>query len=302
MPQATPEILIKVAIAAGKSDCKNYDQLVGAFTAALNVNSDYATRVLRGQRPLTDKHKGALEEALGLRIDYELSEREFAATLGISRKIASKSVGDMSPGLDLTARTSDRTAVSRIQDLVGGYWESVYWSVSNTRQQAVSRDLCIIGDVDDNGYIECRIIDGHFEYSGVIFPVIQHLYFILEKDRFFNEVIFYVTNLPDRTPPLLRGIIGCLSGGVNDSLSYPSASKVAFRYLGRTCRDVQSIYPDAPSVEGELEHFLTEAVPAYLTRDDIESGALSDSALAEIAAIDNTLTPDSVPFALRATS
>lgn len=302
MTKNPPSALIKLSISAGKTVVTGYDDFCVKFGNRLNVDRDYINRLLAGTRILNQNHISAINAILGFDIDFSMTERELAATLNLSRKTASKYINDMSSGLDLTARTSDRSTIMRIQNLIGGYWESIYWSVSNLKQQAVSRDLCIIGEINDDNYIECRIIDGHFEYSGVIFPVVQHLYFILEKEKFFNEVIFYMTNLPDRTPPILRGIIGCLSGGVNDSRSYPSASKVAFRYLGKSGEEVRNIYPDAPDGGQALQQYLEGVVPSYITREDITSGTLSETAMIEIDAIDNTLDSTAVPFALRSTN
>ncbi len=300
MLRSAPSGLVRLAIRANRTAFSSYEDFEAAFLVAINTELDYVRRLMAGTRPLSDLHRRAIAGLLGLEIDFGLSARELASELGLSRVETARALGAAAPGLDLTSRTADRLQMHRLQSLVAGYWECVYWSVSETREPAVSRDLCVMGELDVDNYVQCRIFDGRFQYSGVVFPVVQHLYFVLEKERIFNEVIFYITNCPDRTPPSLRGVIGCLSGGGNDSRSYPCASKVAFRYLGRTAQEVREVYPEAPEGEAALDDFLRRAVPRYLSRAEVQGGGLGEAARREIAAIDNAIGPDAVPFALRA--
>jgi hypothetical protein len=297
-----PVELVRLALKAGHGEFESYDTFALAFQKALGCEPDYARRLLGGTRQLREVHRKTICELLGLgEIDFNLAPREFAVQLGLSRRDATSLLVKGRGGIDFASRVADRRSVQQLFELIQGYWETYQWSVSKLTQQAISRELCVVDEIDDDNFIQCRLIDVNFTYSGVIFPMLQHLYFFMEKDRLFDEVAVNITNRPDRTPPVLRGIALCLSGGVDEMHSYPSAGKISFRYLGRNSGDVRQRHPDAPAVQDELEGHLTKTVPRYILRSEIDNLPAEDPIHSQVRRIGNAIHPDAIPFAMRTT-
>jgi len=264
-----------------------------------NIQPDYFTRIVKGQRPLSERIFLDICNALGFDQKEWYSDLEtFGIRLGFSRHQIAQITGVLSPGLDFHARNRDQ--LHSLFDQMEGFWESYYYSVSNTERKAVSRDLLIVSGVTNDLFIECQIVDGISTYVGHCFPTKGgHLCFILEKLQPTNEIIMYLTNYPERHPPMLNGIILCLSGGVGQSFrTYPAASKVAFRYLGGEVETIRKIYRRTPktSDRAELEKFLRKAVPDYIFPDELGK---DDRQWEAIGVIDNKILPDTIPFALR---
>jgi hypothetical protein len=148
--------------------------------------------------------------------------------------------------------------------------------------------------MNEGGFIDCEIHDGSFAYSRWCFPINNHLYLILEKAKLYTEIIVYITNIPERESPRLYGIILCLSGGVEETASYPSVARVAFRYIGQE-KNIRKKYNI--SEEEDIEHFLKNEIPKYVSPE-----READPEIQEIFnAISNTVREDMVPFALRMT-
>jgi len=216
----------------------------------------------------------------------------FGESLGFSRKQIAAVAGEPLPGIDFLSRLKDKGIVNDIFNSISGYWESYYYSVSRIDKKLISRDILIVKKINDDDYIECEIIDGYFTYVGWCFPIKSHLYFILEKVPLFNEIIVYATNHPDRKPPRLYGVILCLSGGLDETASHPSAAKVAFRYIGKE-HDVREKY-NIDSSEN-LEEYLKDNIAKHIDPDMEEDGDLKRL----YKDIENNI-PD-IPFALRMT-
>jgi hypothetical protein len=299
---SAPGDFVRLAMEGGRGGYSSYGAFELALQKTLGCDLDYVRRLLNGTRQLRENHRRTICELLGLnQIDFGVSLREFAVQLGLPRQKATALSAKGSGGIDFASRTADRYSVQQLFELIRGYWETYQWSVSKLGEQSVSRELCIVEEPDANNFIQCRLIDVNFSYAGVIFPMLQHIYFMMEKERLFDEVSFYITNRPDRTPPVLRGIALCLSGGVDEIHSYPSAGKVSFRYLGRDPDDVRKFYREAPKAHGPLEKYLTETVARYITRREIEALAKDDPVRLQIARIDNEISSTAIPFALRVT-
>ncbi|NJN61719.1 MAG: helix-turn-helix domain-containing protein [Coleofasciculaceae cyanobacterium RL_1_1] len=265
-----------------------------ALCKRLDISPDYLSRMKKGTRTVPDEMFSKLCSI------YEVSENcwfdsleTFGKSLGLSSIQISSITGDTAFGIDFNSRITDKRIISDIHKVISGYWYSYYYSVSRIGELFVSKDLCIIKDINSSGFIECEIIDSSFRYFGVCFPIKGMLYFILEKDELFNEIIVYTTNLPDRIPPKLNGVILCLSGGVDELSASPSASKVAFRYIGKS-EEIHNLFNIGTLSPDE---YMRKNIPAYLSpKTDIEPEMLE-----VYKAIDNQIAKDSIPYALRAT-
>lgn len=131
-------------------------------------------------------------------------------------------------------------------------------------------------------------------YLGSCFPIKNHLFIILEKDKIFNEIIVYSTNLPDRNPPKLYGIILCDSSGTETVVSTPCAAKVMFRFLGRTDEEIRQRY-NIGKREKNVEEYLKRIVPKYIFPEE-ETDPEIKQILSDIS---NTIEVGSIPSALR---
>jgi hypothetical protein len=296
--KATPKELIALLLSARQTPFAGYEQFEAAFQRALGCDLDYARRLLGGSRPLRPRHVEVIRELMQIRdLDLDLSVRELAIDLNLPRSASNRLL--QRTGLDFVCRTSDRRAVAQLFGLVAGYWEHTFWSFTRTDEQALGVSLCRIDGVDENNFITCRLYDFHESYSGFIFPVLNHIYFILEKDKLFNEIFVCITNRPDRAPPFLRGVAIGLSGGLDEMHSAPTSGKIAFRYLGRTAAELRAEFGALPE-EPELEKHLAHALPRYITKSELARLSPSDRARLQIHRLDNTVHADDVPFALRA--
>lgn len=296
-----PRHVIATAIRSGQTPFSDYAEFEEAFRQRLSCDMDYARRLLSGSRLLRQKHSEEIKELLQLpEIDFAASPRDAAVRLGLSARHTEKLLRQVGGGIDFASRTSDAAAVKQLFDLLKGYWELVFWSFSRLDEQAISRELFIVDAITENNFISCRVNDVNFTYSGVIFPVLHHLYCIVEKDRLLDEVGVYLTNRPDRAPAVLRGITLGLSGGVDEIHSYPTAGKVAFRYLGKSAEQVARRYPDAPAADDQIEQYLAKKIPRYMSKEEVDGLAAGEASWLQISRLDNTIEPDAVPFALRA--
>ena len=296
--RATPRELITLILSGRQTPMAGYEQFELAFQRALGCDLDYARRLLGGSRRLRPRHVEAIRDLLQIGdLDLDLTLRELAIELNLARSASSRLL--QHPGLDFVSRTNDKRAVAQLFGLVAGYWEQTYWSFSKTGEQALGVGVCKIDGVDENNFITCRIYDVHESYSGFIFPVLNHIYFVLEKDKLFDEIFVCITNRPDRAPPFLRGIALGLSGGLDEMHSAPASGKIAFRHLGRTSAELKAEFGDLPE-EPDLENYLARTVPRYISKSELARLSLGDRAQLQIHRLDNTVAADVVPFALRA--
>lgn len=264
------------------------------LSEALGIGQDYLSRLRGGTRILTEENFLRLCKIFDLEQRVFLDDLEtFGKRCGFTRREVALVTRNPLPGIDFSSRVKDERHTEELFEVIGGYWESFYFAVSKTEEQSISRDLFIVRGIRDDGYIDCEIEDGHFRYKGWCFPIKSHLYMILEKDRLFNEIIVYATNLPDRTPPRLFGLILCLSGGVHETSSYPCAAKVIFRYIGRDDKEIRSKYGIKRSQQ--VEDYLVKEIPRYLNPTD-EIDADTRKIFQDIS---NSIPEDLLPFALR---
>jgi transcriptional regulator with XRE-family HTH domain len=264
-----------------------------ALARRLDIGVDYLSRLKNGSRRLTEEKFSELCKVFGLsKLEWYQELEAFGEKLGFSRKQIAAVAGKPLPGIDFLSRLRGKGMINDIFDSIAGYWESYYFSVSRTDKILVSRDILIVSKINDDEYIECEIWDGSFTYKGWCFPIKSHLYFILEKDPLFTEIIVYATNLPDRKPARLYGVILCLSGGIEETASYPSAAKVAFRYIGEE-DDVRKKYniDVSENLEMYLKKNVAKYVDPYIEEDDDLKKLYKD--------IENNI-PD-IPIALRMT-
>lgn len=295
---ATPKQLITLILSARQTPMASYEHFELAFQRTLGCDLDYARRLLGGSRRLRPRHVEAIRTLLQIGdLDLDLSLRELAIDLNLPRSASNRLL--QHPGLDFLSRTNDKRAVAQLFGLVAGYWEQTWWSFSGTSEQSLGVGVCKIDAIDENNFITCRIHDVYDSYSGILFPVLNHLYFILEKDSLFDEIFVCITNRPDRAPPFLRGIGLGLSGGLDEMHSAPTSGKMAFRYLGRTAAELRGEFGDAPE-EPELEKHLARIVPRYISRSELGRLSPNDLARLQVHRLDNTVAADAVPFALRA--
>lgn len=260
----------------------------------LGIGKDYLSRIKSGVRVISEEMLVKLCEIFSIRqIDWYLPLAQFGEKLGLSRYEISTVSGTRLPGIDLISRDHDNQRVTNLFQIMQGYWESYYYSVSKVGVILVSRDLLVVQRVTPDSFIECEIVDGGSTYTGWCFPIPNHLYFVLEKKELFNEVIVYATNLPDRRPPRLYGVILCLSGGVDEHHSFPAAAKVAFRYLGseNEIRCKHNL-----ETNESVRAFMEKTVPGYVDPND---DTVEPEVREILASICNVVLPTTIPNALR---
>lgn len=276
---------LELLLASKRSKIRTHNQL----SQLLRIGYDYLMRIKNGTRTLSEENFVTLCDTFQLTQEQWFLDLEtFGRVLSFSRMQVAQLTKSPLPGIDFSSRIRDRRIVDGVFHLIEGYWESFYFAVSHDRH-CIARDLCIMRRVNDDCFIECEIIDHDFTYAGHCFPIKNHLYLMCEKTKIFNEIIVYVTNLPDRIPPKLFGLILCLSGGVEGTRSVPSAAKIAFRYLGKDESALREHFAIAPEVD--VETYLRRTIPKV-----VDPCHEPDPLFAEIS---NAIATDAVPFALQ---
>lgn len=283
---------LKLLLRSERSAVKTEAQLL----IKLGIGKDYLSRIKSGVRVLPEEKLVELCSIFSVpQLDWFLPLKQFGEKLGFSMYDISVISGTHLPGIDLNSRDHDYQRVSNLFQIMQGFWESYYYSVSKVDVVLVSCDLLIVQRVTPDCFIECEIVDGLSTYTGWCFPIPNHLYFILEKKQLFNEVIVYATNLPERIPPRLYGVILCLSGGVDEHHSFPASAKVAFRYLGSE-NDIRKEYGLEQNIN--VRAFMEEKVPRYIDPTDEAVGSEVKEIL---SVIHNVVLPTTIPNALRMT-
>ncbi len=269
-----------------------------ALREQLDMSSDYYSRLKNGSRTATPEIFENLKKILDPKsqIDFWNDELEaFGRRLGLSRREVGYICNRPVPGIDFTPRIKDPEHVQRILKVLHGFWEITYFSASDTNL-AVERKLLNISKMNDDGFIECvafGVPEGQEHYRGWCYPTNYHLYAILEDVRLFSEIIFGVLNLPDRTPPVLRGVFLGVSGGIDPAaLGFiPCAARVIWRHLGNEMKLAAELGCKADEVEERLKKKIPlHCNPAELTNPDD---------LKILGQISNFVPLNSRPFALR---
>jgi transcriptional regulator with XRE-family HTH domain len=260
----------------------------------VGLKKDTWSRIRGGTRILTDDRFVSICECFGVPQQLFFSPLlEFGARLGFSRRQVAEITLTPIPGIDFMSRIRDSERVRALFAILEGFWESYYYSVSREDRILVSRDVLWVKRVNEDDFIEVELDDTHFRYDGWCIPISGQLYFVMEKVKLLNEIIVYATNYPDRTPPLLFGVILCTSGGVKNRAAYPSAAKVAFRFIG-TKESLAERY----NLRDERATFekVTSEYARYIDPSDKSLDVDTRSLIAEIS---NGIPSDAVPFALR---
>ncbi|MDB5870691.1 MAG: hypothetical protein JWQ07_133 [Ramlibacter sp.] len=287
------------------SDKTQYRQQSDFSKALKGVQPDYFSRLKGGSRVLSE---GVFNQIVELcqgagvaKADWHGSLEAFGEKLGFTRKQIDDITGAVAPrGIDFGSRSKDGGNIDSVFQVIGGYWESFYYSVSTFDEARISHDLIVIEEPDEGGFMPCKVIDGSFVYAGHCFPIHgSFVYFMLEKQQLLDEIIVYLMNRPERTTnPVLDGIILCTSGGVHDKVAVPCAARVAFRYLGKTLAEVKQALPHIKAKRGQtLTELLTEQIPGYI--DPVTIGPENKRYWEVKQLIDNTIAPDQIPFAMR---
>lgn len=302
---------LTLVLRSGKS--ARFKKLPDVAKALSGVSADYFSRLVNGTRPLTE---GAfiqiveLFEDIAIDFDTNLSAADwhesvdvFGRRLGLSSTVLSAISGIVANGIDFQSRNKDPYNLRSVHNLIGGYWESFYYSVSTFGKQRISHDLVIIDAPDPQGLMPCRVLDGSFTYEGNCFPIHNaFLYLMLEKVHVQDEIIVYLVNRPERERDVeLDGVILCTSGGVHDKVAVPCAARVALKHLGSNREDMIKLYPKLKGISSEnFEKELREQVAGESGYIDPETIKNSDSRLRAVRAkIDNTIQANQVPFAMR---
>jgi transcriptional regulator with XRE-family HTH domain len=277
---------IELLLRSDKTEIKTNNQLC----QKMNVGHDYLSRLKNGTRTLTEENFLKLCTIFKLlqKVWYEELE-SFGDRLGFSRKQIAIITQRPLPGIDFSTRIKDTRLILDTFKVIEGYWESFYYSVSSVDDVRISRDLCVMKSVNEDGFIECDIVDPQFTYTGWCFLSKSNLYFAVEKESLKNEIAFYITNMPDRWPPRLSGIISCISSGQNTIHSYPSAAKIVFRYLGKNIQELRRKYKVDPSED--IDKYLRKNIPSLIDPEKKPDDLFKD--------IENTLLKSQRPLALR---
>lgn len=296
---------LKLVLRSGKST--KFRALADIDKALKGVSSDYLSRMVSGTRALTEKvfvQIVALFDDIGLSAaDWHEPIEVFGRRLGLSSSVMTELSGIVAHGIDFRSRNKDEHNLRSVHLLIGGYWESFYYSVSTFGKQRISHDLIVIDPPNAQGLMPCRVLDGSFTYEGHCFPIHNaFLYFMLEKVHVQDEIIVYLVNRPERERNVeLDGIILCTSGGVHDKVAVPCAARVALRYLGATREEMVQRFPalrdvSAESFEPELR-LKVAGDAGYLEPDSIKP---SDTRMQKVKSlIDNTIRARQIPFAMR---
>lgn len=292
---------LELLLRSGKTKFRRVSEIAKAIDG---ISADYFSRIKGGSRQLTEH---VFVRVVQLTSDSGLSERDwydtlnsFGHKLGFSIQEIQRITGSTTYGIDFHSRSRDHHNITSVHGIIEGFWESFYYSVSTFDVPRISRDLVIVNSVDESGCIGCKVVDGSSVYVGSCFPTQgPHLYFMLEKDKIFDEIIVYMMNRPERVKePLLNGIILCSSGGVQDMIAVPSAARVAFRYLGKNIEAVKKAIPGFKLKRGQgLEEALIETIPGYLDPRDITRENQRYYEAKRV--IDNEIVSSQIPFALR---
>ena len=295
---------LELVLRSGKTTFKKHSDILKKMSG---VSPDYFSRLKKGQRSLSENVFIKIVELTG---DTGLKDRDwyqditmFGKKLGFTSVEIRKITGEKITGVDFLSRNRDKNNLTNIHKVIAGYWESFYYSVSTFDVQKISVDLLIIGDLNDDGFMHCKVIDGTSTYVGHCFPTqSNHLYFILEKQEIHDEIIVYMMNRPERAvEPILNGVILCASGGVQDMVPMPCAARVAFRYLGNSETTEESLRIDIPTFLKEqnetIEDALARLIPGYLVANTITEKHPRYFAVKKI--IDNEIKHDQIPYALR---
>ena len=264
------------------------------LTNNTGIKEPYARQIIQGSKPPTRKMLSSIvkETNIDERV-WELDPFQFGSHLGLSDYEIASLLKIEVVGMNFRSQLREPNQVNDIFELTEGYYFSYYYSVSNFEKRVVCRDVFHVSKLDEFGQIRVVLKDGYFEYSGVCVPIRNHLYFMLEKDHGFDEIVVYCTNLPNNHNRDLFGIILCNSVKLEkrQQSNFPAASKVYFRFLGKKLIDVSE------NIEREINSFDELKVYAtYIDLEDPESFGPTD--ISEIDNIDNTITIDKIPFAL----
>lgn len=292
---------IDLLLRSGKTKYRTATKLAADLEG---VSSDYFSRMKSGSRRVSENvftRVVALTSASGLgEADWYESVETFGQKLGLSIAQVQRILGTAPLGIDFRSRSKDESNISSVFELIGGYWESFYYSVSTYGKRRISHDLVHIAEPDGRGLMPCRVIDGSFVYTGHCFPIhSSFLYFMLEKERNLDEIIVYLMNRPERTRcPELDGVILCTSGGVDDKVAVPCAAKVVFRFLGRKPEEVSRNLAGFKVRPGhDFETQLIKKIAGYIEPEKVSPS--NTRYMEVIQAIDNAIPESAIPFALR---
>ncbi len=174
----------------------------------------------------------------------------------------------------------------RLLEQLSGAWVAYYVSTSRTDRRIVSRDLVEIAGVHNNGYIGARVIDSRSEYRGFCFSYHNLIQWFFEKEKIYNEVLSYMTTMPERSPPVLMGVMICISGGVSTVGQLPAAAKVAMVRLGTH----ETLAAELNLSEDQLAKRLRTRIPRYVEPSDLEKWLQ--------LSIENRISMETLPSAL----
>lgn len=136
-------------------------------------------------------------------------------------------------GIDFESRITNRKVLEKRFEIMKGYWEVIHHSISITSKKYIVYNLLKIEKLNHDGYIECCESGIMFDYRGYCFFVSGSTYIIMEEINLSNELIFFITNSPDRaSAPILNGICLALTGGSYELVAIPTSVKVVLRHVG----------------------------------------------------------------------
>jgi hypothetical protein len=95
---------------------------------ALNITSDYLSRMQSASRPLTEEKLLRLCDIFNLKQkDWYVDLETFGKQLGFSRKEIARIAGIPLPGIDFASRLKDKAMIDSLFDVITGYWESYFF-------------------------------------------------------------------------------------------------------------------------------------------------------------------------------
>jgi hypothetical protein len=285
--QSVSDFATKFDLAIGAAKKAGYNNRALLHETGVSHDTWYKWKAGKGEP--SDEHFTRLVRTFHriLQVEPEAWNGELRAfESAIGRTVPDQTTGALPPAT-VQFRSRDPQPTLLLEQL-SGYWAAFYCSTSRTDEVVVSRDLVEVAAKHRAGYIACRVTDSYFQYEGFCFSYGGSLVqWTLEKRELYNEVLTYMTTRPDRTPPVLYGVMICTSGGVDTSVQLPSCARVVFVKLGSN-RDLQERWQQGDEVTRRI---LQQSVAKYVALPALPSWLRNG--------ISNVLEPTAVPSALR---
>ena len=253
-----PDIGAKIDLLCHKNGISNDATLA----EALGVSVDMVFRIKSRRRDVSPEILNNLCELFNVSAqDWRLGLIDFGKKQELSYHQTRRLLGQQTSVFDFSSRMRDEEEVETVYQTFRGVWECFRFSFSQTDRKAIVRELFIVSGKTEHNLIECRKISPNYSHAGYCFPIKDHLCFLLEEENHYDEIIFYITQIPKPSKEQIFKFYGLymgISGGPRSDTSppIPSACRVVFHYLGRDVEEIQQEYNVDKPLEKEIPKFI----------------------------------------------